>query len=951
MANDQNKSGRGPQNTLGDSGISEIENIGKRAGRHTAEDIAQRVRVSEARRNIATYEAGLQSGPSDEIASLIGRQLAAERKTVNSLEPRIELRAETQRQRFTNLTQSAIERNFAQSSVNGQSSEFARSSSGQRLGLSMMNTPYDDLEARRNATMNTIGALGQRASGIAEQLYDERGRQDPAKLQQLQQIYGQRNRMVNMVGGIDAAMRSQRAQGLDPQSKQDALFGAGQRAQQTLFSAGVAQELASGKGELGGASAGELKQKEIQLAGQLVEALEKLKNSAGASAEEVDKMKEAASKTAEDLEKVKEARAQGGGGGDRYSNTGNMLAFAQNAFGAVGNAVQQIGVGQRLGQVGNITGYASIENQKYQTYKAAAGGDVASQMQLSQFGDAEAFGRSLRTAANTAVGAQVAGGVAQTAAGGVRIASTLNPVENAMSTSQAMSQRLQGAGEVVQGLSNTAIAGSDLYRDVSGSQAAIQGVQAQMEARRQLSMVSATQLQGFRDFGVGASVAAQGMGRQGAGFVDRMVNKDNLSNMANSRISPEQMSQMAQMGVQQIGSTFNESQIFSARGLERSGFGSMQENMGRMATLASAGSNNPQAGLASVLEAAFGKSLDGSKVLNMMVENTGTMVQQSAGRGMGIDTTAASAQMLAAGVNPNEKNQELAMNRAQTAQQRMAEIGTDSGVNFAAMSATARISKMTGLGGTEAIIAQQLDDQTLRSMKNLKPNEIREKLFDRGIQVQEGKETQLVDTLIKARTITNLQGGGAGLAAGVDASSIADKLAKGEKLSTKEQLAYNQASTLNGFAGGSEAMRAATAINTAEPNAATKSAVADNIAGKGGSDQQKMLDDMRTQGFKQLSQAALEATANFKTAGEALKALGALAKEVENVGDKGGEGKFKTAAADAAGTFGASTMKFERSVTDFVKAVDKMNAKSGLGNTDDMLDKYQRNSSKQNLKE
>lgn len=950
MADEQNRSNKGPQNVVPDSGISEIENIGRRASRHTAEDIAQRIRVAEAKRNISTYEAGLQSGPSEEIASLIGRQLAAERKTVNSLEPRIALRADTQRQRFTNLTQSAIERNFQESSVNGQAADFARSSTGQRFSLGAMNTPYEELEARRQRTVNQIGVLGQRASNIAESLYDESGRQDPQKLQQLQSIYSQRNRMVNMVGGIDAAMRAQRRQGLDPESRQDRLFDAGEKAQNTLFREAIAQELASGKGELGGKSGNELKQREIQLSAQLVEALEKLKDTAGKSAEEIDKMKESASKTADDLEKVKEARAQsvGGGGNDRFVNAGNMLNFAQNAFNAVGNGIQAIGVNQRMAQTGNIAGYASIENQKYQTYKSASAGDIASQLALSQFGEAEQFGRSIRTAANVAVGAQIAGGVAQTAAGGVRIASTINPVENAVATSGAMAQRLQGAGEVVQGLSQTAVAGADMYRDVSGSGAAIAGVNAQMEARRQLSMVTATQLQGFRDFGVGMSQAAIGMGSRGGAFLDRTINKSNMESMVNMRISPEQMSQMAQIGVQQIGSTFNESQIFGARGLERSGFGTMQENMQRMTALASAGSNNPQAGLSQVLEAAFGKSLDGSKVLNMMVENTGAMVQQSAGRAMGMDTTAAASQILAAGVNTNDPNQEYALQRAMNAQERMKQIGTDTGVNFAAMSATARISKMTGLSGTEAIIAQQLDDSTLRTMKTMKPNELRDKLFDRGISVQEGKESQLVDTLIKARTITNIQGGAAGLATGVDASTIADKLSRGEKLTQKEQLAYNQASTLNGFAGGAEAQRAATAVGAAGPNEATRASVADAMAGKGGTDQQKTLDDMRTQGFKQLSQAALEATASFKTAADALKALGQMAKSVENIGDQGGEGKFKTAAADAAGSFGESTMKFKDAVGAFADAVRTMNTKSGIYRSDDLLERYQRDSDKSN---
>lgn len=953
MANDPNQSGRGPQNTLGDSGFNEIENIGRRAGRHTAEDIAQRMRLSEANRNADIYEVGLNSGADPDLARLLGRQLASERRTINSLEPRIGLRADTQRQRFTNLTQSAIERNFASSSVNGQAADFGRSALGQRIGLGMMNMPYEDIESKRNAAMNSIGALGQRASGIAEGLYNDRGQQDPTKLAQLQQVYAQRNRLVNSIGGMDVAQRQQRMLGLDPQSRMDDLFSAGKGAERTLFREGIAGEMRSGQGELGGKSASELRQREIQLSQQLVDALEKLKDVAGKSAEEIDKMKESASKTAEDLEKVKEARGFAGGGGNRYDNAANMLSFAGGAFGAAGSGISQIAVNQRLGQVGNIAGYAGIENQKYQTYKSASGGDVASQLALSQFGGAESFGRDLRLGANLAVGANVAGGVSQMAAGGVRVASTMNPGENLFATSSVMSQRLQGIGELIQGGVNAGVSGGDLLRDVSGSQASIAGVNAQIEARRQLAAVSADQLQGFRDFGVGVSTAALGMGSRGGGFVERMVNKSTMTSMANARISPEQMSEMARIGVGQIGSTFNESQIFGARGLERSGLGTMGENMSRMAALASSGTNNPQAGLGSVLEAAFSKSLDGSKVLNAMAENTGVMVQTSAGRAMGIDTTAAAAGILAANVNPNESNQEFAVQRAITASQRMRELGTDTGVNFAAMSATSRISKMTGVGGDEAVILQQLDDQTLRTMKGMKPNELSTKFKDIGVGVQAGKEGDMVNNLIKARLVTNLQGGGAGLSQGINASQLADSILSGKRMSdlpNGDQLAIGRAGRLAGFAGGDEFIRAATAINVGEPNSVAKTRVSEGFAGKGGTDQQQSLDDMRTQGMKQLSQAAVEATANFKTAADALKALGQLAKSVEGIGDQGGEGKFKTAAADSAGTFGKSTMQFERSVDLFTKAISDLVSKSGISGNDDsaaLLDRIKKNTSRQ----
>lgn len=942
MADDPNRSGRGTPNTLDNNDFFDLESIGRRAGRHTAEDIAQRVRLAQARSRISTYEAALGSGPSDAIAAVLSKELASERKTVNSLGPRIELRQETQRERFTALSQNRIERAFTERAVNSISGDFARSTSGQRIGMSMMGVPYEELEARRSSAMNNIGQLGQRAMGISEGLYNERGQQDPGKMAQLQQIYAQRSRVINQVGAIEAAQGQQRGQGMDPKSQLESLYGMGSRAERNLFKIGIGEELRSGTGDLGGKSMEQLRQREAQLSKQLVDELEKLRNATGKTTEELEKMKGAATQTAEDLKKTEEAISQAGGGGSRASNAANWMSFAGGVFGSVGAGVQAIAVNQRIGQVANISGYAAIENQKYAAYQKASGGDVASQLLLSQFGAAEGFGRELKIGANAAVGLGVAASGAQTISGGIRTLSTANPLENAIGTSSAHGQRLQGLQDTVQGLTGGAVGGMDLYRGVSGNAASLAGIEAQMEARRQLMAINASQLQGFRDFGVGMGSAAIGMGGRGAAFVQRMVTKENLGQMTNARISPEQMAHMSTVGVNEMGSVFNEGQIFGSRGLERAGFGTMQQNMQRMSTLAQAGANNPQAGLASVLEAAFSKGLEGSRVLNMVAENTASMVQASAGRAMGIDTTAASAQILAAGVNTADPNQEYAVQQAASAAERMKMIGTDTGVNFSAMAATARISKMTGLSGTEAIIAQGLDDATLKSLKGMNPNEIRSSMFDRGIDIKRGQEKQTIDQLIKARSITNTQLGGAGIGLGVNASAIAEKRAAGIPLTHAEELLSNQAGTLAGFAGGSQARRAGGAILSEEPNQVTKAKVAGAMRGEGASDQQKMIDDMRTQGFKQLSQAAMEATTNFKTAADALKALGALAKSVENVGDKGGEGKFKGAAADAAGSFGASTIMFDKSVNEFSKAITLMVGKSGIssGENLDMMNKY-----------
>ena len=632
----------------------------------------------------------------------------------------------------------------------------------------------------------------------------------------------------------------------------------------------------------------------------------------------------------------------GGGGG--VSGVDRLNAYS-GMFAAGGSAIREIAVNQRVGQVQNISGYAGFENQKYDMYKGARGGDVMSQLLLSQAQESERFGNQLYAGQQAANTAFVAGGAAQTAAGAGQAfeggIGKFNPISQFLGTAgTSTNETLQGSQNMVQGAAGTAIAGTDLARGVSASAAKIQGQQADLEARRALLGISAQQLQGFRDFGVGQGTAAMGMGRRGEGFLQRTVTNENMDKMVNARISPEQFNQMSQIGVDQVGSTFNESQIFAARGLERSGLGSMQQNMGRMATLAGAGANNPQAGLGSVMEAAFSKSLDGSKVLNSMVENTAAIVQQSAGTAMGLDTTRSAAQILAGGVAPNAPNQEFAVNRAMSVQDKLRSIGTDTGVNFAAMSATARISKNVGVSGDEALILQGFDDATLKSLQNATPNEARAKLKDRGVgSLAKKSDMELKDAmskLVTERMITTFTGGSVGLAEGVSGGGLRQLVGdvRGGKLSVEDlanqrNLSPEQAKIAERMSrtaglqnmGLSEMIRGATGItSTADP----KSGAQVKGAMEGTSpigDMRKTIDDMRTSGFAQLSEAAKEATKNFKNASEAVKGLGLLVKQLEQPGM---EEKFGGAAAKSAGTFGADTVKFQNSVGTFSVAVDKL---------------------------
>lgn len=957
MADEQNKSPKAPPNKIGD-GPSWLEQQGAQFQRKTAQDRAERLRYEQAEENQETFEAAIASGIGGRQKEIVESGLSAARKAQNTLGPRIELRAQTKQERFMAQAQSNIRKDFDPSAVNRQVENIARTTFGQDQSLKHISKPYSDIESAYNANMNKIGGLEQGSMALAERLYDVDGKIDPKVAKRLGGKEEQRQAIEKEMAGQAAAMGAQARMGLDPKSQMASLFGAGQHAQDILKKNEYEEDVKKGTGKFGGMSGSELKEAETAAATRLTDALAKLTDGTEKTTEQLEDFKKQAKDAEKDLKDISGIKEAGGGGGSRTA--ANVAAFAGaagSAFNIAGNLIQQVGVNQPLSQARNIAGFASIENQKYQMYKGAAGGDIQSQLMLSQWGNAENFGKRVGNNAENAVIARGASGIAQAAAGTARVASDLNPVSDLLNSQGAVNSAIQGGLDVAQGAATSVEASTDLYRRVSRSATQQAGTGEYMNAAKQLTAVQAEQLQGFRDYSVGLGGAAMGMGAAGGGFLARMTDANisdkramqsrqgmpqdqtMLEKMTTSRISPEQMAQMAQMGVQNIGSTFNENQIFAARGLERSGYGSKEENMQRMASLASSGANNPQAGLGSVMEAAFSKGLEGSKVLNMMVENTGAMVSQSAGRAAGLDVTGAAATLLTANVNADDPNKEFAAQRAKTVEQLSKDIGTNTGVNFSGMAATARIGKTTGLGGVASIMAQGLDDATLKTVQGMGDEEASKFLLNQGIKVKPNEVKKTMGALIESRQMTLLEAKGAGMAVGINNKEMLNKIKTGgfEGLDESEQEKVSQAGKLAGFSGGKEFVGAIRALDVQnDPNAKKKTDSA--MKGEAGSDQLKTIDDMRTQGFKQLSQAAQEATSGFKDAAAALKALGDLAKQVENIGDKGGEKKFKTAAADSAGTFGESVSKFDISVGKFDKAIANMGSRSGLSNLMDEID-------------
>ena len=402
--------------------------------------------------------------------------------------------------------------------------------------------------------------------------------------------------------------------------------------------------------------------------------------------------------------------------------------------------------------------------------------------------------------------------------------------------------------------------------------------------------------------------------------------------MVNSRLSPEQMAQMTQQGVSSMGSQFNTSQVYAARNLERSGMGSMSENMQRMSSLAMAGGNNPQADLASVLETAFSKSLGSSKAISAMVDNTASMASKSAGAAVGLDVTAAQAGLTAAGISGKNGNQEFAVQRAAQAAELSNQYGTNTDVSFSGMVNTARLSKQLGISGEESISLQRVDAATLKTLQGKSEQEQKDFLINRGIDVKGKSATNIVSGALDYKANSILEAGGAGLAQGVDSDALRKKIQSGGKLSDSERLQLGRIAQFGGYSGADELISQVKGLSDT-PNAVAKSGAAKAMAGEGGTDSQKTWDNLRTSGFKQLSEQALQATKTMEKFGGALKVLVDMNDKLEKFGGSGGEGKFATAAADAAESFGKHTIRFGDAVGAFDVAVSKMMSQSGLNSS------------------
>ena len=922
-----------------DFGRSEIERIGRQFEKTPLAEQEMKASFYNAQ-NQLRY---LSELPEDLVAntprlarmmntapSTMTRNLEAHARSVSS---RVE-RSNTQ-------AMNSVERRFSDSAINGMASSMSRDPNVAVQSMGMAGMSYQDLTAQRQKIQNQIGSLGAQSADLASGLFSEKG-VDPQRQMRLDLKRGSASTLVGQLASVDHAMRLQEQQGLDPRSRAQNAFSAVNEARGRQTANAIGQELANTGGVSINSDGGSqhIARKDIGTAlnsetEKLVKAFEKLQEAVSKGEKDLSSYNEKIEDASKNIEKLKTAQ---GGSDEKRGNTMAYLSAAAGMFGAVGNGAQQVLVNQRMQDVNNIAGFAGVANQQYDMYRKARGGDVASQMAMSNWDAADTFGMEMKRGTNVAQSAYLAGSAVQTGVGIAQAAEAgaqkINVVSHIAGNSTNNTQSLiNGMQNAVQGGVATGVTGMDMARGSSAQAARLQGIQARMQAHQAINYVGATQAQGLRDFYTNLDGASQGAGLGSNSFLESASSIQNLSRMGNNRIGTDQFAQLSQQGFEQMGSTFNTEQIYASRNLEKKGFGSMSQNMGRMSALSDAGANNPQEGLEQVLSAAVARGMDTSKAINLMVDHTANMVStMGTSTAAGINNTASVASELAANTDPNNPNKEFALNRAAQISSVVNGTTGDISATFSGMVNTARIGQATGLEGEDAINAAKLTPADIKTMQTMNPEEAKKAAMMKGVNLGKanGDISVTLNKLLDAGTSQMFSANGGMLHSAKDQDALKAAAVAGksyDQLTEQQQDVVGKLGSRTGITG-KEYFAGAAGIKNANiiPNVNGKE-LTDETTGTGG--KKGEFDMLRTGGMKQMTDAATAAAIGLGKFGTALEVFVKLQKSVEEGGVQKESG-FTEAASKFAGDFSASTGMFKSSVTEFGMAVAALSTKAGL---------------------
>lgn len=718
-----------------------LADVGKLIKEHLREPAAlreMRLRLERAQTSISAINSLEAAQPGISKNTAFAKQLRASQRAEANLMPKIGLYEATRQERTSAQAVNSIGREFSESSVGSYIARHLNSMEVQGGGFAAAsNVSFSELRKRQAGIRGEMGRVRQRALNSAENLYDEEGNIDEGSVRKMHKSQVRFKGLANELTAVSASLNQAKREGRDPQSRLLALTKAQQNAAGVLNTNSIEEQMKSGVG-LGAMSPRDLKQKETEASVKLMKAMDDLRKSFGKGEEIVEKFAENAEKAAKELEDVQEAQGMGGGGGSRYEDIKTIVGSVQEALNVITSGYQNVAINQPMQMVQNIAGTANLENEKYNMWHAAIAGDMTARMTLGAWDTAEAFGqqqfgrqgnvhigRIVTSGLGAGLGVLQAGvGVAQ-AAGGVADVVGVNPIENIA----------QGAKSGISGAVGIVEEASALARHTDQTRVRIDATHAIMAAAKAINHIPGQQLQKYRDYVMGINEAASEMGgATGEAFLNETSGTDFLTKMRIQGVGLKEMGALSAQGAAAAGSMFQSGNVLDAVRLENAGFGSSTENIRRMGILGAAGTQDPGTNLSKLIEEGMQRGLNSSKAIDMIVENTARMTEETAVAGGGADPTGLIDRILS-GIDRNNPNKEMAEKIA--FQTYYSEEGARHNIStsFPGMINVARVQKELGLGGDllGSAVLTQIPTAMLNAYKGKSPEALKNFLEGRGI--------------------------------------------------------------------------------------------------------------------------------------------------------------------------------------------------------------------------
>lgn len=687
-------------------------------------------------------------------------------------------------ERLNNQLVNAIGRDYSERAIGSYVRRESGSLNMQAAGLGAAKQGHSSLMETRQNIMSQMAGLRQESMNIAASAIGPGGMNPEAKANLEFNAYLMKN-LGQQLTPIDLGLAQLKRQGLDPDGKMRSLVGAGDKAAGLLAYNKIEDEMRSGQG-MGKLTAAELRKKEQEAAEKLIKALDELQNSAGKTAQELEGLNKNAEEAAQEFKVAQEARdigPPGGGGAKLGAAYGSIVA---NVASLIGNTIQTMAIDQPMAVMGNIAGYANLENQKFDMWTRGMEGNMTDRLNSRGWANAKEFGQSMANRAGIVLGTRIVGGGAAAVAGGFQTADALSSATQGTVTSklglkdattvQQIGSGIQATGE---GLAMMAISGKDAVQKISTSQAEIAANLQAMNVTKELNHVTGYQMQQYRDFQMGLTGAAAflggGLGEESRAsqFIDKAGGSAFMDRMYRVGVGTAEFAGLAQFGAQHMGSTFDADMVLRAKRNENMGWGTAQENLQRMAGFATAGSQNPQQSFEKMLERAVGSGINSSKALGMIAENTAQMVEQDNMKGAQADTTDAIAKLILGAIAPGAQNQEFAVKAATEAFKGEEQWRTNTSTSFAGRIAVARQQKDLDLDYGSALKLAGLDSSVLAEWQQrmeqdpANADQILKEAASRGIDLSRSKVWNknakgFLETANQNKVINEVEKGGEG---------------------------------------------------------------------------------------------------------------------------------------------------------------------------------------------